>query len=755
MENKILIEEINRINDLTGSKAVFTESKPFVLTEQIKQVARYVDDIFKVGKTVGAAKVSLKQAKNIKLPKSWSIFGDLAKLNVAGGAKAAQHGTKIKTYLGHGIKTGAKMDGTLKNIIGTTDDVGGAIAKNLNNPEMKAFLASNTPVSNQIRQNIAYSLNKSAKLKGAKTGTEQFVKQMDNVAPKPKPGKGTSKVVKNTTGQTLKSMGKATGTVVNKTLTGVKSLLGASRRAVTWALGLKFTGKLMLVFGLWAGYSYVMSLFENGDEEMGILEKMKAAFSSGLATNSQGSDIIVTEAQAEVFANEVMADHSNLLTIIPANCDTLQDISMISKYYAAANNGTELFDVLTAYKDTDPEKAPGLGGLYGELEDEIRDYPILSIAGVLCYTPNQVKAAYDKAGLDMDADPGVIQGLEQDWSSYPCVLKMYGEYDGTVGHKGAKEWIKIEIDGRDAYFLPDGSVQLEDSENNSENRLPNLKGTYACAGEEVVDVEVGDTNFNESRKLSDILKESRVITEEEDGEVVYFGDVTITIGGKPSTDTDSDTEYNTDGSVGSTTTSTGSGIKYIITSVTLADVVAGKGTLKKGDMGDSVRAIQTAVNTKADSKFGPNTEEAVRVYQKRNGLTVTGTITQETAKRIAGTVDVNQGKVNSNVVTKPEVVVVTKTDANEMDKVVTQLDNTEDVYIKDQIADLETQVSRAPTKQACKTLIASARAGMKKGVYLKDLSSLKQCYNSYNFNAWGDGSRKVRKHYGLKGKGNI
>ena len=176
-------------------------------------------------------------------------------------------------------------------------------------------------------------------------------------------------------------------------------------------------------------------------------------------------------------------------------------------------------------------------------------------------------------------------------------------------------------------------------------------------------------------------------------------------------------------------------------------------------MGDSVRAIQTAVSTKVDSKFGPNTEEAVRVYQKRNGLTVTGTITQETAKRIAGTTDVDQGKVNANVVTKPKVdtkvVKVTTTDANEMDKIVTQLDNTEKVYIEDQIVDLDTQVSRDPTKQACKTLIASARAGMKKGVYLKDLSSLKQCYNSYNFNAWGDGSRKVRKHYGLKGKGNI
>ena len=554
MDNKILIEEINRINELTGSEALFVESRPFILTENLKNTIKVVDDLFKIGKSGSRAAVTLKAAKNIKLPKAWGVFKDLGKLNVGAG----KAGSTIKSYMSYGIKAGKNMDPALRKIIGQTDDVGGAIASKLHTAEMKQFLASGSQTATQIRKNIGYSLQKAPQLQTTLNSTLKF--KTTTPKPKPKSGAGTSKVAKNTTGQTLKQIGKTTGTVVNKTLTGVKSLLGASKRALKWALGLKFTGKVMLVFGLWAGYSYVMSLFENGDEEMGILEKMKAAFSSGLATNSQGSDIRVSEAQAEVFANEVMADHSNLLTIIPANCTTLQDISMISKYYAAANNDTELFDVLHSYRDFDSEQAPGLGGLYGELEDEIRDYPILSIGGVLCYTPNQVKVAYEKAGLDMDAtpvDPDVIQGLEQDWSSYPCVLKMYGEYDGTVGHSGNLEYVKIEIDDRDAYFLPDGSVQLEDLE----NPKVNLKGTYACAGEEVVDVEVGDTNFNESRKLSDILKESRVITEEEDGEVVYFGDVTITIGGKPSTD--SDTEYNTDGSVGSTntTSSTGPGIK--------------------------------------------------------------------------------------------------------------------------------------------------------------------------------------------------
>ena len=39
------------------------------------------------------------------------------------------------------------------------------------------------------------------------------------------------------------------------------------------------------------------------------------------------------------------------------------------------------------------------------------------------------------------------------------------------------------------------------------------------------------------------------------------------------------------------------------------------------------------------------------------------------------------------------------------------------------------------------------------GVTLTDTSSLEQCYNSYNFGV-GQGSLKVKKHYGLKGKGN-
>ena len=772
MDKKILIEEINRINELTGSKALFsfTENKitdndiRLPLTEQTKKLLTKVDDIFRAGTALGKSRITMKNVGKVRLPKEWKVFKNLKSLNGT-GKNAIKYGQKIEAYLGHGLKAGKNMSGNLQKIIGTTDDVGAAIAKNLHTDKMKVFLNGTSKEAGIIKKNIAYALETSPKLKANVLGpTQKFVTKVKPPKVKTTGPKTTTKTKtkktpgRNPTGLTLKQIVNKTGVVVKKIVPSLKSLVSGFGKAITWATKLKISGKLILAVGIWFAYTSIRDWWEGaaGDEEPDTQTKMETAFTSGLAYNQEGADISVSEAEALTFADEAMADFSSLIQTVKDNCVTLQDVSMISLQYALKNNDSELYDTLYAFKDKTREEAPGLGGVFGELEPIVETMPIISLGGVLCYTKDQMISQAERLGIDPNKAPGVIEGLVQDWSSYPCVLTMYGEYDGTVGHSGDKEYVKITIDDRDAYFLPDGTCQLS----NPDNPKLNYKGTYSCTGDEAdIEVEAGEGGFNESRKLSDILKENKVITEEEDGDIVSFGDVTITIGAKPEEVDGS--EYNdTDGNVSSTTTTTtptSSGVKYVITTVSLADVVAGKGILKKGDMGDSVRAIQTAVDTKDDSKFGPNTEEAVRVYQKRNGLEVTGTINQETAKRITGSTDVDQGKVNTNVVTKPKdkVVVVTNTDANEMDKVVTQLDNTDDVYIKDQINDLDTQVSRAPTKQACKTLIASAKAGIKKGVYLKDLSSLKQCYNAYDFTAWFDGSRKVRKHYGLKGKGNI
>ena len=96
---------------------------------------------------------------------------------------------------------------------------------------------------------------------------------------------------------------------------------------------------------------------------------------------------------------------------------------------------------------------------------------------------------------------------------------------------------------------------------------------------------------------------------------------------------------------------------------------------------------------------------------------------------------------------------VTPDDENKLDKVTIEKEKVDPDTLQDQIADLEQAISQQPTKEACKDLIASAAAGLKKGVKLNNTSSLKQCYNSYNF-GFGKGSLKVKKGYGIKGKGN-
>ena len=97
---------------------------------------------------------------------------------------------------------------------------------------------------------------------------------------------------------------------------------------------------------------------------------------------------------------------------------------------------------------------------------------------------------------------------------------------------------------------------------------------------------------------------------------------------------------------------------------------------------------------------------------------------------------------------------VTNTDSKDMDKIAKDKEGTDGETIKSQMDQLKTAISQQPTKEACKELIATARAGLKVGVRLTDTDSLAQCYNSYNFYAVNDGSRKVRKAYNLKGKGN-
>lgn len=57
---------------------------------------------------------------------------------------------------------------------------------------------------------------------------------------------------------------------------------------------------------------------------------------------------------------------------------------------------------------------------------------------------------------------------------------------------------------------------------------------------------------------------------------------------------------------------------------------------KLGASGSSVKVVQQALKVTADGKFGPGTEKALKAFQKKEGLPVTGIVDEETYRRIKG-----------------------------------------------------------------------------------------------------------------------
>lgn len=57
-------------------------------------------------------------------------------------------------------------------------------------------------------------------------------------------------------------------------------------------------------------------------------------------------------------------------------------------------------------------------------------------------------------------------------------------------------------------------------------------------------------------------------------------------------------------------------------------------TIKKGSRGDDVKKLQTRLNLYPDGIFGPLTDEAVREFQKQNGLVVDGIVGEKTWSKL-------------------------------------------------------------------------------------------------------------------------
>ena len=201
---------------------------------------------------------------------------------------------------------------------------------------------------------------------------------------------------------------------------------------------------------------------------------------------------------------------------------------------------------------------------------------------------------------------------------------------------------------------------------------------------------------------------------------------------------------------------------------TLEQIKNGTAVAKRGDKGNVVKSLQNLLMQAggslpkygADGDYGSETEAAVKAFQSKNGLGADGEIGKKTYDAMSGggtttttTTKDDQGDVKG----KEEA---TQADENEIDKITIQKEKSDQSTIDDQIKELNTQIRKQPTKQRCKTLIASAAAGIKRGVTLNDTDSLGQCFNSYNFcfrvsvKKSAHQACKVKKFYNLKGKGN-
>jgi hypothetical protein len=77
--------------------------------------------------------------------------------------------------------------------------------------------------------------------------------------------------------------------------------------------------------------------------------------------------------------------------------------------------------------------------------------------------------------------------------------------------------------------------------------------------------------------------------------------------------------------------------------------------VQRGDRGQAVRSIQSALGIPADGVFGPQTERAVREFQRRKGLVVDGVVGPQTRSAL-GLAPFTSSSVRSRSVRVPQVL---------------------------------------------------------------------------------------------------
>ena len=383
------------------------------------------------------------------------------------------------------------------------------------------------------------------------------------------------------------------------------------------------------------------------------------------------------------------------------------------------------------------------GSEENRFKNQLKNKPLLIWDGKEVNTAEEWEALVAE-DIEPTEDDKLLAEFAELWKNYPCVVATAesGEYD-TKWSEDNKQ-VTLRTADSMARFSHTGKYRYKGPA--SDDKVTPV-GTYSCSGDELAFDELDDSDMAivESRKLSDILKETRNVIKEQN--TIEFGQMVLTLPEPVASDTETETTQTTTQTV------------YTL-APSLADVVAGKGVIKKGHKGDSVSAIQSVVGAPVDGKFGPVTYKAVRAYQNGNGLNVTGIVDQETATLITNARQPVKPTETETVTQVTQVEqVATVEDEENVNLVANEMEQTNTEIIDNQINQLNDAIAKQPTKEKCIQLIGTAAAGCKMGVKNINKNSLAQCYNSYNFGLNRVGrsgkSRRVKKCYDLKGRGNV
>ena len=363
---------------------------------------------------------------------------------------------------------------------------------------------------------------------------------------------------------------------------------------------------------------------------------------------------------------------------------------------------------------------------------------------VLIYEGNEINTIQDWEDLlvtekEPSEDDKTALEFAKLWKNYPCVIRTAQVEGADTKWSEDNKQVTIKIGDAMARFSYTGKYTYKGPASN--NKVTPV-GTYSCSGDELNfdNLDDSDMTIKESRKLSNILKSRKVISEQN---TVDFGDMVLNLPEPVGSEKETEEKE----TIKKTTT-------VYTTAPSLADVVSGKSQIKQGHQGDSIRAIQSIIGAPVDGKFGPVTYKAVRAYQNGNGLSVTGIVDQQTASLIT-----NAGRPTEKVTTiKKTEEVATDKDEENVNLVAYEMEQTNTEIIDNQINQLNAAIAEQPTKKKCIALIGTAAAGCKMGVKNINKNSLSQCYNSYDFGLSGVGrtgkSRRVKRCYDLKGRGN-